>query len=97
MSRNRTYASEMSRETDEAVEVLRVIWTAGGQSATDLEDAFGTARSCKSMQAVGFDDPEDLRAAWRATLAREGKLSRAGTVRDLVLGPGGDGDPAVRR
>jgi hypothetical protein len=90
----------MSRETDEAVEaveVLRAIWTAGGQSAADLEDAFGTARSCKSMQAVGFDDPEDLRDAWRATLAREGKLSRGGTVRDLVLGPGGDGDPEDRR
>jgi hypothetical protein len=43
---------------------------------------------------VGFEDfataageEGDLTAAWRATLAREGKLSKSGgTVRDLVLG-----------
>ncbi len=30
----------------------------------------------------------DLRAAWKAKLEREGKLSSAGgSVRDLVLGP----------
>jgi hypothetical protein len=33
------------------------------------------------------DSGADLRSAWRATLQREGKLSReAGSVRDLVLG-----------
>ena len=40
---------------------------------------------------VGFDDyaegGEDLTAAWRARLEREGKLNRSGgTIRDLVLG-----------
>jgi hypothetical protein len=48
------------------------------------------------MAGVGFDgmpgDDEDLRAAWRDRLEREGKLDRAGgSVRDLVLRPA---DPA---
>ena len=44
------------------------------------------------MANVGFDgvpgDDEDLRAAWRDRLQREGKLSpEGGSVRDVVLGP----------
>lgn len=81
----------MSHRDDEAVEVLRGLWTARGQSGADLEDAFGPQKSCKNMSDVGFDglagDDGDLRAAWRATLEREGKLdSSGGSVRDLVLG-----------
>jgi hypothetical protein len=43
------------------------------------------------MRDVGFDglagNGGDLRAAWRATLERDGKLSdRPGSVADLVLG-----------
>jgi len=80
---------------DEAIEVLRGVWTSSGQSSAELEELFGPAKSCKSMQNVGFDDfagsDGDLREAWRATLKREGKLSeRQGSVRDLVL------DPATR-
>lgn len=76
----------------EAVEVLREVWAAKGQGSEDLAEVFGPAKSCKTMQNVGFDalagGDGDLRAAWRATLEREGKLSReAGSVRDLVLGP----------
>ncbi len=80
------------RESDEAVEVLRSVWSAQGQSDPDLADAF-EPRACKRMGDVGFgdlaasDDENDLRSAWRATLERDGKLSReAGSVRDLVLG-----------
>jgi hypothetical protein len=81
----------MSREPDEALEVLRGIWTAQGQTSTDLDEALGTAKSCKRMADVGFGDvdggDEDVRASWRARLAREGKLSPAGSsVADLVLG-----------
>jgi hypothetical protein len=41
---------------------------------------------------VGFEDfagetEVDRMQAWRARLAREGKLSPSGSVRDLVLGP----------
>jgi hypothetical protein len=78
-------------ERDEAAEVLRAVWSATGQTAADLDELFGTAKSCKNMRDVGFDGladtSGDLRAAWRATLAREGKLSdRSGSVADLVFG-----------
>ena len=84
-------------EPDEAIEVLRGVWTASGQSSADLDELFGPAKSCKSMQNVGFDDfagsDGDLSAAWRSTLEREGKLSeRQGSVRDLVLGPAARAD-----
>jgi hypothetical protein len=79
-------------EPDEAVDVLRGVWTASGHTSAELDELFGPAKSCKNMQNVGFEDfggsGGDLRAAWRATLEREGKLSdRAGSIRDLMLGP----------
>jgi len=78
-------------ERDETVEILRGIWGASEQTAGDLDELFGPAKSCKSMQNVGFDglagSDGDMRAAWRATLQREGKLNdQPGSVRDLVLG-----------
>jgi hypothetical protein len=78
----------------EGLEVLRAVWSATGQDATDLDEAFGPhsghgghGKSCKNMRNVGFDgDDEDLRAAWRSRLEREGKLARSGTLADLVFG-----------
>jgi hypothetical protein len=93
----------MSGQPDDALEVLREVWSAQGQTSADLDAACGDAKSCKKMADVGFDgladavaDPgtdagpgRDLRAAWRDQLRREGKLNpAAGSVRDLVLGPG---------
>jgi hypothetical protein len=79
----------MSRQPDDALEVLRGIWSAQGQTSADLDEACGT-KSCKRMTDVGFDgmaDDGDLRAAWREKLEREGKLNPgAGSVRDLVIG-----------
>jgi hypothetical protein len=81
----------MSQQPDEPLEVLRGIWSAQGQTSADLQDAFGTQKSCKRMQDVGFGDPDadaDLRAAWRSTLRREGKLNpESGGVRDLIARP----------
>ena len=87
----------MSGNTEEALDVLREVWSAQGQTAEGVEEACGTAhsagKSCKRMTDVGFDGlaeetDGDLRLAWRTQLAREGKLNRdAGSVRDLVLGP----------
>jgi hypothetical protein len=79
----------MSREPDEALEVLRGIWSAQGQTSADIDTHSGHGKSCKRMSGVGFDgDDEDLRAAWRDRLEREGKLSGpGGSVRDLVFGP----------
>jgi hypothetical protein len=85
----------MSRQPDEALEVLRGIWSAQGQTSADLDEACGP-KSCQRMSDVNFDglamkgDGEaggDLRSAWRDRLEREGKLNpAAGSVRDLVLG-----------
>ena len=92
----------MSGQPDDALEVLREVWSAQGQTSADLEEACGETKSCKKMADVGFDgladaaagaghgsgSGGDLRAAWRDQLRREGKLNpEAGTVRDLVLGP----------
>jgi hypothetical protein len=81
----------MSDQPDEALGVLRGIWAAQGQTSADLDEACGNTKSCKRMADVSFDgmagDDEDLPAAWRSRLEREGKLNPAGgTVRDLVLG-----------
>jgi hypothetical protein len=87
----------MTRSPDEApdaLEVLREVWSAQGQTSADIESRGGHGKSCQRMAGVGFDGmpDEDLRAAWRDRLEREGKLDRAGgSVRDLVLRPA---DPA---
>jgi hypothetical protein len=84
----------MSGEPDEALEVLRGIWSAQGQTSVDLDDV-GTGKACKRMADVGFSEmggaEDDLRAAWRGRLEREGKLSNGGTVADLVLDPAQQG------
>jgi hypothetical protein len=85
-------------EADEAVDVLRAVWTARGQTSADLDELFGPAKTCKNMRNVGFDElgtgDGGLRQAWRATLEREGKLSKEpGSVRDLVFG---DAEPGSR-
>ena len=77
--------------SEETREVLREIWTATGQRAEDVEAACGPQKACKSTSAVGFDAmagaDDDLKAAWRAELERDGKLTaKAHTVRDLVFG-----------
>jgi hypothetical protein len=81
----------MTRQSDEALEVLRGVWDGQGQSKADLDAACGPKKVCKRMVDVGFDgmagEDGDLRAAWKARLLREGKLSsEAGSIRDLVLG-----------
>jgi hypothetical protein len=64
------------------------IWHAHERSTADVDAELGHGRACKAMRHVGFggaDEPvdEELRAAWRDRLAREGKLG-ARTVRDLL-------------
>jgi hypothetical protein len=83
----------MSGNTEEALDVLRGVWSAQGQTAEEIDEACGNTKSCKRMADVGFDGLAeeaggDLRLAWRTQLAREGKLNPdAGSVRDLVMPP----------
>jgi hypothetical protein len=83
----------MSADPADALDILRDVWRSQGQTAADLVDPGGDQKSCKRMAeaGVGYEDfapdGEDLNAAWRARLEREGKLDRSGgTVRDLVMG-----------
>ena len=81
----------MSDQPDDALGVLRGIWAAQGQTSADLDDEACGTKSCKRMADINFDglagEDEDVRAAWRSRLAREGKLSAAGgSVADLVRG-----------
>jgi len=85
--------SEMSADPAEALDVLRNVWRSQGQTAADLVDPSGEQKSCKRMDeaGVGYEDfaagEEDLNAAWRARLEREGKLNQSGgSIRDLVIG-----------
>ncbi len=87
----RNESDRLAGEPAGAVEVLRAVWSARGQSAADIEELLGPQKSCQAMRDVGFggmaDSGADLRSAWRDTLERDGKLSRdGGSVRDLVLG-----------
>jgi hypothetical protein len=83
--------SAKSGQPEDALEVLREVWSASGQASVDLDD--GSTKICKKMAAVGFDGlateaDGDLRSAWRARLEREGKLNTSGgSIADLVLGP----------
>jgi hypothetical protein len=88
----------MAEKPVEALEVLREVWSAQGQGDAGLDEALGHhghGKSCKNMQNVGFGTDEDLRAAWRGRLEREGKLA-GGSLKDLVLGPA-DSAPSARR
>ncbi len=80
----------MSSEPNEALDVLREVWSAQDQDSATVEAACETGGGCKRFADVGFDGmagPDgDLRAAWKARLEREGKLSSdGGSIRDLVL------------
>ena len=83
----------MSKPSADALEVLQDLWRSQAQAAVELGDDCET-KACKKMSdaGVGFDnfaagDEADRGAAWRARLEREGKLSPAGSLRDLILPP----------
>ncbi len=81
----------MTSQPDDALGVLRAVWSADDQPAEDLEETLIPKKACKNMNDVSFDgmaEPgTDLRQAWRERLEREGKLSTSGgSIRDLVLG-----------
>ena len=45
----------MSGNTEEALEVLRAVWSAQEQRAEDVEEDCGPVKACKRMTDVGFD------------------------------------------
>ena len=82
----------MTTEQDKTAEVLQSVWMVS-HDHHDLDEDCSPTKPCRNMQGVTFDgyaeDGADIGAAWRAQLAREGKLDEsAGSIRDLVLGSG---------
>jgi hypothetical protein len=70
-------------ELRENLTVPRDIWQVRPQTVAELDEVFGErghGRACKAMRHINFagadDEPvgDELRAAWRDTLARDGKL-----------------------
>jgi hypothetical protein len=82
----------MSGQHDTSGDVLQSVWIVS-HDHNDMDEDCSPTKPCRNMKDVTFDgyaEPgTDLGAAWRAKLAREGKLSTSeGSVRDLVLGQG---------
>lgn len=79
-----------SGSSSDDMAVLRSIWQRGA-AAADLDDACSPTKVCRNMKDVTFEgyaeDGGDIRAAWRNTLARDGKLSGS-SVADLIANPG---------
>src|SRR5690606_20809345 len=62
---------------------------AQGRHPAEVMDT-SSGKHCKRMAHVGYSelagDTDDPAAAWRARLARDGKLRPGGSLRDLVFG-----------
>ncbi len=81
----------MTAGIDQSKAVLRTLWQAQGDPGAAVDEECSPTKVCRNMRDVAFDDYTenglDPAAAWRAQLAREGKLDQsAGSIRDLVLG-----------
>ncbi|MGH9127395.1 MAG: hypothetical protein ACRDY2_00115 [Acidimicrobiales bacterium] len=82
----------MTSTQDDALEVLRTVWSGQGQGQADIDEACGNTKVCKNMEGIGFeglaDDSGDVAGSWRETLDREGKRQAkpGSSIRDVVLG-----------
>jgi hypothetical protein len=91
VDQQRDHQARRDDAADEALSVLRGIWSASGQTGAELEERFAASRPkvCKNMKNIGFGGmggevvegadtntpvDEDVRAAWRRRLERDGKL-----------------------
>lgn len=80
----------MTVHDETTADVLQSVWMVS-HDHSDLDEFCSPTKPCRNMKGVSFDgyaEPgSDTGAAWRAKLAREGKLDKTeGTIRDLVLG-----------
>lgn len=80
----------MSQVQDNAGEVLRSIWQGNPEQMVELDDECNPNKVCRNMKEVTFEgfgeEGDDVASAWKAKLAREGKLATGNTIADLVLG-----------
>jgi hypothetical protein len=79
----------MAADEQGPADALRVVWQGTPGALEELDAECSPTKACRNMKDVTFDgfaeDGGDIRAAWRNTLEREGKLGTA-SVADLVLG-----------
>lgn len=80
----------MTAQSETTPEVLQSVWMVS-HDHFDLDEDCSPTKPCRNMRGVSFDgyaeEGADIGAAWRAQLAREGKLDKSGgTIKDLVLG-----------
>src|SRR5262245_21890446 len=89
MSQDAKPTNNLPEDGQQALSALRGIWQAQGQTSAALDEACGNTKPCKNMESVGFgglvegdDAPakgepsvgNNVRAAWKTKLEREGKL-----------------------
>lgn len=80
----------MTAPEEATTEALQSVWMVS-HDHFELDEDCSPTKPCRNMRGVSFDgyaEPgTDIRAAWRAQLAREGKLDKSGgTIRDLIIG-----------
>jgi len=82
----------MTGHDDTTADVLQSVWLTS-HDHNELDEDCSPGKVCRNMKDVTFDgyaEPgSDIGAAWRAKLAREGKLTTSGgSIRELILGEG---------
>ena len=82
----------MNPGSDQPDEVTDTMWSSPVPDDSGLDEDCNPNRVCRNARAFTFggfaEEGGDVQAAWRETLAREGKLNTSGeSIRDLVLGP----------
>jgi len=82
----------MTVHDETTAHVLQSVWMVS-HDHSELDEDCSPTKPCRNMKGVTFDGYAegggDIADAWRAQLAREGKLSETGgSLRDLVLGQG---------
>lgn len=88
--RGRRYNEVMTVHDDSTAGMLDSVWMVS-HDHFHLDEDCSPSKPCRNMKGVTFDgyadEGADIGAAWKAQLAREGKLSTTGeSIRDLVLG-----------
>ncbi len=81
----------MTVDSDHADDVTDTMWSPAHTAGSSLHEDCNPNRVCRNARDFSFDgfaeEGGDVAAAWRETLAREGKLNTSGgSIRDLVLG-----------
>lgn len=81
----------MTQPNENTAEVLRGIWQQDSANLQDLDAECSPTKVCRNMKDVTFEgyaeEGGDVKAAWRNTLAAEGKLGSS-SLADLVNGTG---------